>query len=163
MSEDEELIEITYFSGMVGFDLRAQPRALRDLFSMKTVRFIRERIIENLTTTGVHPSDKLIAWELNNNYRNRKPPIGANITFSQITTDGFYDYNDFFNSIVNDTIINIIKMIDTENIYLKHLNNLSIWDTVYGDFNRRGLKRTAPITKEIKSRDIDRGQFHMRY
>jgi hypothetical protein len=55
----------------------------------------------------------------------------------------------------------IVNTIVNEEDARKWNESLNIWDTVYGDFNRRGLRAHAVIRK--KDNDYLKGQFNMNY
>lgn len=63
---------------------------------------------------------------------------------------------------INNQTINIIVSSIRDEVEMT-LNNkkLSVWDTVYGDFNRQGLRAHAPI--KIRKRMPQRMMFNMNY
>ena len=62
--------------------------------------------------------------------------------------------------IIEDAISRIVNQIKTEYGTIKNNNSLTIWTTLYGDFNQNGLRAHS----SIKVRNTgNRGQIHMRY
>lgn len=90
---------------------------------------------------------------------NSHTPIIGNI-YSMYTIPGEQPRNDIAN--LNDRVVNVIvSTIINEEDVKKWNESLSIWDTVYGDFNRKGLRAHSIIRK--KENDILKGQFNLNY
>lgn len=63
---------------------------------------------------------------------------------------------------LNEMVVNVIvSTIINEEDVRKWNESLSVWDTVYGDFNRKGL-RAHPVLR-TKQNDILKGQFNLNY
>ena len=63
---------------------------------------------------------------------------------------------------LNERVVNtIVSTIVNEDDMRRMNESLNIWDTVYGDFNRHGLRAHSKIRK--RERDYLKGQFNINY
>lgn len=137
---------------------------IQAIFSNQTVELIQREVMKLLTTREKYFPDKdYVLSTLNAQFNSFTPPVNNNSTFAQINPNERFSSEKYIQRIIGDTIDKIANEINSSIAYKEALANYTIWDTVYGEHNRRGLRYNAPITKEIKNRDIDRGQIHMRY
>lgn len=121
------------------------------LFSMPTMRYIQGEIFKRSRVyfpQGVLVPCENISTVLDSVYSNFSPPTGDIYSRYTIPTDDVA-VNSYASDIVNQTVRIILD--DVVNTLGIEQNNksLDIWDSVLGDFNRKGL-RSHP---EIKVRD----------
>lgn len=90
---------------------------------------------------------------------NTHTPVVGDI-YTIYTIPGQQPRNDVAN--LNERVVNVIvSTIVNEEDARKWNESLSVWDTVYGDFNRKGLRAHSVIRK--KENDIMKGQFNLNY
>jgi hypothetical protein len=138
--------------------------SLNDYFSKKTVDIISRKITE--LTMGVDPKNRPIIVSTPNIcgvmstvYQNYRPPTG----------DIYGRYNvpsgtgqQSFNQNMIDQVIEIITNDVKNNLEMEENNRkLTIWTTVYGDFNEHGLRQHPPI--KVLNKRPNPMEFHMRY
>lgn len=126
---------------------RENNKCITDYFSPETVKTISNKITQLLE--GVDPSgrsiivpDSTIYNVLNQIYISYRPP----------TSDIYGRYNipkdtpeSYVQSLINQTI-EVIVVDVKNNIGVDEANSkLSIWNTVFGDFNNCGLRQFPPI------------------
>jgi hypothetical protein len=90
-------------------------------------------------------------------YESHRPQVGdiySRFTQSENTRDDVRD-------IVDRTINIIVSQIKNEYEVIDNNSKLSIWNTVYGDFNKHGLRQHPQI--KVRKRRPSTMQFHMRY
>jgi hypothetical protein len=137
---------------------------IETLYSPENIRAISDAITQALD--GVDPTGKKIVVcpdkivnVLSNMYRNStRPNIGDIhsrfiIPQSQPRCD--------MRSIMNQTINVIVRSIRDEIETIENNKQLSIWSTVYGDFNKEGIRAHPPI--KIRRRHPQYMAFHMKY
>lgn len=137
---------------------------LKQYFNDITVSTISAKITELLQ--GVDSENRAIIvpnktiWsvmsEIYNSYR---PPTG-DIYSRYIVPSGT-----IFDSYIQNMIDQVIEVITSDvrnNLSMEeHNKQLTIWTTVYGDFNQQGLRQVPPI--KIRNKHPAYGQIHMRY
>ena len=119
------------------------------------------QLLEGVGPSGrsiIVPLDK-IAHVLNQVYNSNNPQVGD--IYSRYTLPSLSINRDDITEIVDRTINIIVTSIRNEYEMIKCNNKLSIWDSVYGDFNRHGLRAHPPI--KVRKRRSERMQFHMNY
>jgi hypothetical protein len=133
------------------------------LFSQKTLKIIRDKVSEY--TIGVDPkgrriipSDNVITTALYGVFENYHPATG-DIYGKYLVVD--MSTRDDYAAIVDQTISLIVRGITTELGMIEQNNKLSIWDTVLGDFNSKGLRSHPPL--KIRENRPMPMLFHMRY
>lgn len=120
---------------------------IKDYFKLQTVETISKKISDLLQ--GVDPSGKRIVVPnstiysvLSQIYNSYRPPTGDIYGRYNVPTDTPENY-------VQDLIDQTIEVIVVDvknNIGVDEANSkLSIWNTVYGDFNNCGLRQFPPI------------------
>jgi hypothetical protein len=134
------------------------------LFKPETIRRISQQITKRLH--GVHPEgkniiypDHLIAQIVGQVFSAyKRPNIGGIYTKDIIANMQPRDDMEFIiNQSINIIATTLKTQLETENNNKK----LSIWDSVLGDFNRKGL-RAHPILKIKKNRPMPM-MFNMNY
>lgn len=134
-------------------------------FSEATIRTISSKITDFLQ--GVDPEgrsivvpDKTILSVMSDIYKSYKPPVGDIHSRLIVSTGNIYRDNYIQNMI--DQTIEVITSYVKNTIGIEENNKkLTIWTTVYGDFNRHGLQQTPQI--KIRNKHPTHFQFHMRY
>jgi hypothetical protein len=133
-------------------------------FSQDTVNIISAKVTE--LTMGVHErnipikvTDNVISHVMSNVYSNFRPPTGdIHSRYIIPTKEGPYSY---IQEMIDRTIEIIVS--DLKNSFGMRYNNesLSIWTTVYGDFNAHKLRQHAPI--KVVNKRPDPMQFFQNY
>lgn len=135
------------------------------LFSPQTIRYISTKLSELLR--GVDPTgkkivvtDDVISNSLSGQYNALKPQVGD--IYSRYQIMGTQElYRNDVQEIIDRTIQNIYDYVKNEIEMEENNSKLSIWNTVYGDFNSQGLRQTPPI--KTKKRRPDPFLFNMNY
>jgi len=137
---------------------------LKDYFNDSTVDLISYKITELLQ--GVDPENRPIIVPkenivnvMNNIYSSYRPNTGdifGRYTIPSGTTTDSYIQN------MIDQVIEVITS-DVRTSILQETSNsrLSVWNTVYGDFNPHGLQQHSFI--KVRNKRPTPFQFHMRY
>lgn len=101
---------------------------------------------------------RVIGGVMSDIYRKNTPEIGDIYTRYTIPTDR--PRNDIAN--MNERVVNtIVRTIVNEEEAKKWNESLNVWDTVLGDFNRKGLRAHSIIRK--RESDYMKGQFNLNY
>ena len=115
---------------------------------------------------GVHPQNlpivvpkRTIAGILSNVQANYQPPVGDIMTRYIIPSSVGPD--DYVQNIINQTIEIITNSVRTEMEMAQNNEKLTIWTTVYGDFNEHKLRQHPPI--KVLNKRPNPFQFHMNY
>ena len=138
---------------------------VKKYFSEGTIRIISAKIIELLKGVDPHGRtiivpDKTILSVMSDIYKSYRPPTGDIHTRYIVSPGSLYRDNYIQNMI--DQTIEVITSDVRNNIGIEENNKkLTVWTTVYGDFNLHGLKQTSQI--KIRNRHPQLFQFHMRY
>ena len=124
---------------------------------------IQRKITELLA--GVDPQGrpiivplKTIGSVLSEVYNSNDPKVGD--IYSRYIIDVEPNRNDV-RDIIDRTIQIIVSQVRTDLEVSENNQKLSIWSTLYGDFNKEGLRAHPPI--KIRKNGPPRFQFHMRY
>lgn len=147
--------------GFVGWDDSAleQP-GYRLFFSDENIQYIQDETRRQLLNAGhnVIVAKDVITNVMSSIFENRTPVIGDIYTIYNIPQNQPRD--DVRNN--TERVINtIVSTIVDEEDMMKYNYSLNIWDTVYGDFNRKGLRAHSVIKKRDK--DIMKGQMNFNY
>ena len=137
----------------VGYSTSVNPHpAFESLFCDKSIKSISREITKHLGTELMNgrpivvPDERIrsVMSELNNAYREETGDIYGryNVPNNNLKICDKLRYETI--TAIVDNVRNTLEM---ENINGK----LSIWDTVLGDFNEKGLRSHAPITAEINN------------
>ena len=137
---------------------------IKKYYSQNTIDTISHKITQLLQ--GVDPKnrriivpDKTISSIMNAVKSDYRPPIG-DIHSRYIVPSGINSESYVQNMI--DEVIEIITSDVRNNVGMEEANSkLSIWTTVYGDFNKHGLQAHAPI--KIRNKRPTPMQFNMNY
>tara|TARA_B100000686_G_scaffold354994_1_gene468815 strand:- start:7907 stop:8422 length:516 start_codon:yes stop_codon:yes gene_type:complete len=138
--------------------------AYKYLFADSTIKAVSQKItqlLEGADEKGrkIIYADERIREMISQIFNNSKRPnIGAIKSKDIIPQE---QVRDDIRWIINQTIEIITKTIRTELDMIKNNKKLSIWDSVYGDFNRKGL-RAHPIIK-IRKKHPQYMAFNMNY
>jgi hypothetical protein len=133
-------------------------------FDSKTVDIISNKVSELLQ--GVDPQnrkivvpDSNICSVMNNIYESYRPPVG-DIYSRYIIPTGTSSESYIQNMI--DQVIEVITSDIRNNMEMAENNSkLSVWTTVYGDFNEHQLRQHAPI--KVRNKRPAPLQFNMNY
>ena len=144
----------------VGFNTCSEP--YKEIFSAKVVKYIQDTVAVNLKglrkdRRPTHVTQKTVQSVLQNVYQDTKYNVGG--IGSRYVQPHASTRNDI-QKIIDDTVDIITKYISNE--YLTEENNkqLSIWDTVLGDLNKRGLRAHPPL-KILEKKPLI--MFNMKY
>lgn len=134
-----------------------------DLFSEESINAISRKVTQ--LTFGLHPQNRpiivtneVIANVLSAIYTNYRPPTGDIYTRYNIPS-GRSD--NMVQEIIDQTIELIVSQLRTEYTMLENNSKLTVWTTVYGDFNEHFL-RAHPIIK-IREKRPNPMEFNMNY
>jgi len=137
---------------------------IKKYFDAITVKTISHKITQLLQ--GVDPQNrpiivptKTIYRVMNDIYDSYRPPVG-DIHSRYIVPSGTSSESYVQNMI--DQVIEVITSDVSNNLEMEENNRkLSIWTTVYGDFNQNGLRQHAPI--KIRKKRPQPLMFNMNY
>lgn len=134
------------------------------LYSASNIDSLSKAITEALQ--GVHPENKriivpndIIVQMLSNVYRNGTRPNIGDIHSRYIVPQN--EPRCDIRSINNQTINIIVRSIKDEFEVTENNKRLSVWSTLYGDFNKEGLRSHPPI--KIRRRHPQYMAFNMNY
>ena len=134
------------------------------LMSDITVSLVSQKCTELLA--GVHPEGRPIVFPkqsivnvLDGVYQSHTPRVGD--IYSRDIQAETTQRNDVV-EMINRAIKIITSQVRNEYEIAEQNSKLSVWTTVYGDFNEHGLRQHAPIT-QINNRGPSRHQISMRY
>jgi len=141
-------------------DINKTNTGYRIFFSKENMDRLSRRISEQLLKAGhrIVVTPRVIGGVMSDILNTHTPTIGDMYTLYNIPAD--QPRNDVAN--LNDRVVNVIvSTIINEDDARKWNESVSIWDTVYGDFNRKGLRAHSVIRK--KDNDYMKGQFNLNY
>ena len=115
-------------------------------------------LLEGVTTRPIIVPIDTIVSVLETCYRSHRPTTGD--IYSRYIVGQASDEDDV-TKIVNRTINIIVSQIRNEFEMASNNKKLTIWNTLYGDFNKVGLRAHAPL--KTRKGGPQRGQIHMRY
>ena len=145
----------------VGWDTTIQGYSnYKYYFTRENMENISKTITKKLEDAGYYyiVSYDVIGGVMSDMMKYHTPEIGDIYTQYTIPQQKVRDDIQNLNSRVINLIVNSI--IDEENARQWN-ESLDVWDTVYGDFNRRGLRAHSIIRK--KDNDYMKGQFNTNY
>lgn len=152
------------FMKYVGFEAASSTKCEELLFKPETVKAISQKLTYLLR--GVDPdgkkivvTDDVIYNALSGVYSSFRPVVGDIYSRYQIMNDEI-NRNDV-QDMINRTIQLIYDSIRNEIMMEENNKKLTIWTTVYGDFNKHGLRQTPPI--KVRKRRPDPMLFNMNY
>jgi hypothetical protein len=134
----------------------------QNLFSVTQLTQIQNKITELLRGVAnrpiLVPFDK-IASVINSVASNGRPNVG-DIYSRYILPDINLNRNDY-RDIIDRTIEVIVTYIRNEYEINESNQKLTVWNSLYGDFNKQGLRAHAPV--KIRQNGPARFQFNMNY
>lgn len=127
---------------------------IKTYFSQETIELISNKVTE--LTMGVNPENrpiivpvKSICAVMSNIQENYRPETGDIYGRYNIPKAGVLNMVQRMIDLTIEVIVNDIKV----NLGMEEWNkSLSVWTTVYGDFNAHGLRQHAPITSIRKKK-----------
>lgn len=137
----------------------AASAAVRVLYSPETIKYIQKVVFDTLKCSypqGVIIPCKTIANVVDQVYSNFRPSTGDIYGRYTIPTNELAPYDDILNQVINILVSDV-----RNNIGIQVNDNLSIWTTVLGDFNREGLRSHTPI--KVLDKHPQRGLFFENY
>lgn len=135
----------------------------RAFFSKQTVEYISSKVsdlLKCLRSDGktIKVTDNVIANVMSNMYITYRPQLG-NMYF--MLTQPQDQPRDDMKTLCDLTIQMIYDYIKNEYEMDENNKKLTIWTTVYGDFNEHGLRQHAPI--RVNENPINKLRFNMNY
>jgi hypothetical protein len=133
------------------------------LFTKTTVNVIQQKTAEYLTGVEpngkkIIPTERVVVAALYGIFKNFHPTTGdmyGKYTVVDQTQRDDYSY------IIDQTISLLVQGIRDDIGMAEQNQKLTIWTTVFGDFNEHGLRQHPPI--KINQKRPDPMLFHMRY
>jgi hypothetical protein len=132
----------------------------RIFFSKENMDRLSNIISTKLAKAGFRMivTPRVIGGVMSDILRKNTPEIGD--IYTRYTIPSQVQRNDVAN--LNERVVNtIVSTIINEEEAKKWNESLSVWDTVYGDFNRKGLRAHSIIRK--RESDYMKGQFNLNY
>ena len=137
---------------------------INKFFNKDTIRLISFKITELLQ--GVHPEnrpiivpDYNISSIMSSVYKSYTPQVGD--IHSRYIIQNEMSPDNYIQSMIDQTIEIITSSVRNTMEIEENNKKLTIWTTVYGDFNKHGLQQTSKI--KIRNKHPAYGQIHMRY
>jgi len=133
-------------------------------FSEKTIRLISYKVTELLQGVdhkgrSIIIPDKTICSIMNDIYSSYRPPTGD--IFSRYNIPSGRTSESYVQNMI-DQVIEVITTDVRNNLEMEENNKkLSIWTTVFGDFNEAGLRQHGPI--KIRNKRPSSKDFFMNY
>lgn len=155
--QDENLIKY------VGYSTADNPY-IQEYFSKETLRLISKKVTQLLM--GVDPKnrpiivpDHIISNVMGSVQESFRPQTGD--IYSRYNIPSGDSSGGYIQSMIDQTI-EIITMDVKNNLEMEENNKkLTVWTTVYGDFNKEGLRQHPPI--KILHKRPNPFEFHMNY
>ena len=149
------------FYRYVGFD--EFNSCVQKYFSPEMVKFISDKVTQ--LTMGVHPENRpimvpehTISSVLSSVYNYYRPQTG-DIYSRYIIPDNYPD--NMVQRMLDQTIQIIVDDIRHTYGMMENNSKLTVWTTLYGDFNKHGLRQHAPIP--VRVRRPNPMEFNMNY
>lgn len=149
------------YNKFVGYE---QNQHLNNFFNQDTVQLISKKVSELLH--GVHPEnkkivvpDKNIIGVMNQVYTNFRLPVGD--IYSRYHIPSQRKNEDYIDDMIDQVIETITSYVRNTMEIEENNSKLTVWSTVYGDFNAHGLRRHS--TRKIRLKRPASFQFHMKY
>jgi hypothetical protein len=133
------------------------------LFTKTTVKCIQEKTAEYLVGVDpsgkkIMPTERVVIAAMHSIFKNFHPTTGD--IYGKYTVVN-QSQRDDYSYIVDQTISLLVQGIRDDLGMAEQNQKLTIWTTLYGDFNDHGLRQTPPI--KINNKRPDPMLFHMRY
>ena len=146
----------------VGWDVTSRDTWVNELFSPSSIQTISRQITNILQ--GVHPTGRpiVVTDEVINSVLSSVYRFGTRANVGDIYTRFIIpqDRNDY-QDIVNQTINIIVSYVRDEIDITENNKKLTVWNTLYGDFNPEGLRQYSPI--KLRKRHPQYMAFNMNY
>lgn len=145
----------------VGYSENTGP--INDYFSHNTINTISKKVTQ--LTYGVIQNkpiivpDHIIADVMNQIYISYRPMTGD--IYSRYIVPSGQTTDDYITSMIDQTIEVIVSDIKNSIGIDQQNTKLSIWSSLYGEFNPEGLRQHAPI--KIRHKKPTSMQFNMNY
>tara|TARA_Y100000389_G_C17420518_1_gene496402 strand:+ start:336 stop:836 length:501 start_codon:yes stop_codon:yes gene_type:complete len=159
--DNEALCDLNYIKH-VGWE-ESNPN-IKKLFSKETIDIISRKITE--LTMGVDPQNRpivvppqAICGILSEVYASFRPNTGD--IFTRYNIPSGTGPQNYVQDLIDQTIEIITNNISYSIGMEENNKKLTIWTTVYGDFNQHGLRQHAPI--KVLNKRPNPMEFHMRY
>ena len=137
----------------VGYDPYTQPFSVKNLFSDSTTKYISGEITKFLGTDiynrPIEVPDKTI-WSVLSGILSSYSGNNTNI-MSRYTIPRELGVPNAYQDLVYQTITVIVDQLKTALEMEKNNSQLSIWTTVLGDFNEKGLRSHPPLDSYINN------------
>jgi hypothetical protein len=150
-----------HYMGNVGWEaINSTNTGYRMFFSKENMDWLSQRISAQLFQAGLVMvvTPRVIGGVMSDVLRTHTPTTGDIHSRYTIPKDAPRDDLQTLNDRVVNTIVStIVNEEDTR----RWNESLTVWDTVYGDFNRRGLRAHSIIRK--KDNDYLKGHFNLNY
>lgn len=137
---------------------------LKKLFAPQTIKTMSQKITQLLM--GVDPQNRpiiipnnTICGIISQVYYSFRPATGD--IFSRYTIPTGTGNTSYVQDIINQSIEIITNNVRTTLEMEQNNEKLTVWTTVYGDFNEHGLRQHAPI--KVRNKRPDPMQFNMNY
>ena len=156
MTEYNEFYLTDYQKRYVGSNINDNA-VVQQFFSKTTVDFISKEItdatldVDERKRKIILPDDKILHL-MNSVYLSYNPPQGFDTNWSP---QQYYD--SLINQVIYQAVFDITNVLGREQCVQKY----SVWDSVLGDYNRRGLRGYAPI--KLRERRPNTMEFNMKY
>lgn len=156
MTEYNEFYLTDYQKRYVGSNINDNA-VVQQFFSKTTVDFISKEItdatldVDERKRKIILPDDKILHL-MNSVYLSYNPPQGFD---SNWTPQQYYD--SLINQVIYQAVFDITNVLGREQCVQKY----SVWDSVLGDYNRRGLRGYGPI--KLRERRPNTMEFNMKY
>jgi hypothetical protein len=151
------------YSAYIGYNPQNQSANYETLWNDETLKLIQSKITDLLQ--GVDKNGrpiivptKTIASVMTNVSQSSRPNIGS--IYSTYIQESKPTRNDS-RDIISRTIETIVSQIRNEYETIENNQKLSIWSTLYGDFNKEGLRQHPEI--KLNNRKYQPMLFQMRY
>ena len=152
------------FKKYVGWENTAQNPNFKFLWAPDRLLTYQQKITQLLE--GVSPDGRSIVVPLETIgsvlfqcYESNTPQVGD--IYSRYIQDGIESERNDVRDIVDRMINIIVSQIRNEYATIENNKKLTVWNTLYGDFNKAGLRSHGPI--KIRKKRSERMQFHMNY
>jgi hypothetical protein len=136
---------------------------LNKLFSKETIKTIQQKVCEYLEGVDdqgrkIIPTERVVENALYGVFNNNRPQTGDIYGKYTVVND---NSRDDYSYVVDQTISLLVRGIRNETEMRQNNSKLTIWTTLFGDFNEHGLRQYAPI--KVRNKRPDTFLFHMRY
>jgi len=156
--------DIYDFGSIKHIGYKEEDSSIKNYFSYKTIKLISYKVTELLQGVdhkgrSIIVPDKTIISVMNEIYSSYRPPTGD--IFSRHTIPSETTAESYVQNMI-DQVIEVITSDVRNNLEMEENNRkLSVWTTVYGDFNQAGLRQHETI--KIREKRPSSKEFFMNY